>query len=197
MTTVAGADVEPRTWVAGITLAVLSAVNTAVIECVPWASAVVLRAATPDPLIATGEPRLVAPSLNCTAPASVATLPDLVTVVVSVTLPPTSAAVGAAITLLGSWLCGEAEKTLGRDAHPIVLDEVAGQLITLALARRSLLAAAVGFVLFRILDVWKPPPACQAQKLPGGLGVVMDDVIAGLYGFLLMRGAALALHLPI
>ena len=106
-------------------------------------------------------------------------------------------AITAAITVGGFWLCGEAEKSLGHDAHPIVLDEVAGQLITLILAPRSLLAGAVGFVLFRILDILKPPPAYQAQRLPGGVGVVMDDVFAGLYGLILMRLAALVLHLPL
>lgn len=103
-------------------------------------------------------------------------------------------AVTAGITLLGFYCCGVAEKSLGHDAHPIVLDEVSGQLITLAFAPRSLLAAAVGFLLFRILDIWKPAPAFQAQKLPGGIGVVMDDVIAGVYGCLVMRGAAILLH---
>ncbi len=104
------------------------------------------------------------------------------------------------ITLLGIWICGEAEKTLGHDAHPIVLDEVAGQLITLALAPRSLLAAGLGFVLFRILDVWKPTPAREAQHLPGGAGVVLDDVFAGAYGLLILRAAAWLLrdlHLPL
>jgi len=116
-------------------------------------------------------------------------------------LPPaTYLGITAAITALGIWLCGEAEKSLGRDAHPIVLDEVAGQLVTLAFAPRTLASAAIGFVLFRALDVLKPPPARQAQNLPGGWGVVLDDVAASLYGWILLRGAALLLrpwHLPI
>jgi phosphatidylglycerophosphatase A len=103
----------------------------------------------------------------------------------------------AGITVAGFWLCGEAEKSLGHDAHPIVLDEVAGQLITLALAPRTLWAAGAAFLLFRVLDIVKPPPANQAQRLPGGVGVVMDDVIAGVYGWLVLRGAALAFHLPV
>ncbi|MBI5836517.1 MAG: phosphatidylglycerophosphatase A [Candidatus Eisenbacteria bacterium] len=117
-----------------------------------------------------------------------------------ITLPPwVYLGVTAVITLAGFWLCGEAEKTLGHDAHPIVLDEVAGQLITLAFAPRTLAAAAAGFLLFRVLDILKPPPAHQAQRLPGGVGVVMDDVFAGLYGWLILRGAAALLpwHLPV
>jgi phosphatidylglycerophosphatase A len=113
-------------------------------------------------------------------------------------LPPALyLAITAVITVAGFWLCGEAEKSLGHDAHPIVLDEVAGQLITLALAPRTLWAAGAGFLLFRVLDIWKPPPAYQAQRLPGGVGVVMDDVLAGAYGFLLLRGAALVFHWPV
>jgi len=103
-------------------------------------------------------------------------------------------AITAAITLFGFYVCGEAEKSLGRDAHPIVLDEVAGQLLTLALApAHNLLAAALGFLLFRFFDIVKPPPAHQAQELPGGVGVVMDDIFAGLYAWLVLRGAALVL----
>ena len=60
-----------------------------------------------------------------------------------------------------------------------------GQWITLAGAStlnwKSWLAA---FVLFRLLDIWKPPPARQFERLPGGLGIVADDVMAGLYGAL-------------
>ena len=86
-------------------------------------------------------------------------------------------AVGAAIAV---WLCGEAEKDLGHDAHPIVADEVVGQSLALLGAPHSILAFAGAFVLFRVLDVWKPFGAEEAQALPGGFGVVADDVIAGL-----------------
>ena len=100
---------------------------------------------------------------------------------------PVYLAVTLAIILAGFYFCGEAEKALGHDAHPIVLDEVAGQLIALALAPRTIPAMLTAFVLFRILDVWKPPPAYQALRLPGGVGGVMDDVCAGLYALGLMR----------
>jgi phosphatidylglycerophosphatase A len=77
-------------------------------------------------------------------------------------------------------ICGEAEKELGHDAHPIVADEVVGQSLALLGAPHSLVAFGAAFVLFRIFDVWKPLGANEAQRLPGGLGVVTDDVIAGL-----------------
>ncbi len=77
-------------------------------------------------------------------------------------------------------ICGEAEKDLGHDAHPIVADEVVGQSIALLLAPHTWWAFGAAFTLFRIFDVWKPLGARQAQALPGGLGIVVDDVIAGL-----------------
>lgn len=71
------------------------------------------------------------------------------------------------------------------DPHIVVVDEVIGQWITLMGAAtynwKTFLAA---FVLFRLLDVWKPAPARQLESLPGGWGIVADDVMAGLYGAL-------------
>ena len=67
----------------------------------------------------------------------------------------------------------------------MVVDEVIGQWITLAGAAtfnwKTWLAA---FVLFRLLDIWKPAPVRQLESLPGGWGIVADDVMAGLYGAL-------------
>ena len=65
---------------------------------------------------------------------------------------------------------------LGHDAKPIVLDELIGQTLALLGAPRQALAFAAAFVLFRLFDIWKPLGACQAQSLPGGVGVVADDV---------------------
>lgn len=94
-------------------------------------------------------------------------------------------AVGAAAAV---WICGEAEKQLGHDAHPIVVDEVIGQSLALLLVPHQPWAFVAAFVLFRLFDIWKPLGARQAQALPGGIGVVTDDVIAGLT-------ACAALHL--
>jgi phosphatidylglycerophosphatase A len=70
-----------------------------------------------------------------------------------------------------------------KDPGSIVIDEVVGQWITLAGAThlnwRSLL---LGFLLFRLFDVWKPFPARRLEALPGGLGIVADDMMAGVYG---------------
>jgi phosphatidylglycerophosphatase A len=86
----------------------------------------------------------------------------------------------AAGTALAIWVCGEAEKTFGKDAKPIVADEAVGQSLALLFVPHTLAAFFASFVLFRIFDVWKPLGAHQAQRLPGGLGVVADDFIAGL-----------------
>jgi len=86
----------------------------------------------------------------------------------------------------GIWSAGVTAKRAGlEDPRFVVVDEVIGQWITLAGASvwnwKSFLAA---FFLFRILDVWKPPPVRQLERLPGGFGIVADDVMAGLYGAL-------------
>jgi phosphatidylglycerophosphatase A len=93
----------------------------------------------------------------------------------------------AALLLIpGVWAAGAVAKRENRvDPHIVVVDEVIGQWITLAGAStlnwKSWLAA---FVLFRLLDIWKPPPARQFESLPGGIGIVADDVMAGIYGAL-------------
>lgn len=73
-----------------------------------------------------------------------------------------------------------AEKSLGHDAHPIVVDEVIGQWIALVGAPVTSINVALGFLLFRMFDIVKPYPIRQSQRLPGGMGVVVDDVLAGL-----------------
>lgn len=88
----------------------------------------------------------------------------------------------AAFTALGIFAAGRAERWLGRHDDPrITIDEVAGQLLSLALLPARLEVVAVGFALFRLFDVWKPPPVRAAEALSGGSGVMADDLVAGLY----------------
>lgn len=98
----------------------------------------------------------------------------------------------AAIVVLfaiGIWSGTVAEHHFGGlDPGPVVLDEVVGMLITLALLPVNLTGAITGFLIFRVLDVLKPWPSAGFEKLPGGLGVMADDGMAALYGNLLMRG---------
>ena len=71
----------------------------------------------------------------------------------------------------------------------MVLDEVAGIFLTFAGVRFSgMRVAIVGFVLFRLFDIFKPPPCRQAQALPAGWGILVDDLLAAAYANLLVRG---------
>jgi phosphatidylglycerophosphatase A len=102
---------------------------------------------------------------------------------------------------LGIWVSDEAERAFQRkDDGRIVIDEVVGQLLTLAplavlapaASRRSPLWLLAGFLLFRLLDIWKPPPVGWAERsFAGGVGVMMDDVFAGILGCLLLSAAVL------
>lgn len=87
------------------------------------------------------------------------------------------------VTLAGVWASGVTERTGGiSDPSYVVIDEVAGQLITLFLLPFSWKILIAGFFLFRIFDIIKPFPGRRAEKLHGGWGIMMDDVIAGVYG---------------
>jgi len=86
------------------------------------------------------------------------------------------------VLVVGTWAAGRAERLMGRkDPGAIVIDEVAGMTISLMLAPRNLGAYALAFLFFRIFDVIKPFPARQSQRITGGVGVMIDDVIAGFY----------------
>lgn len=76
-----------------------------------------------------------------------------------------------------------------KDPQEVVVDEVSGQWIALAGATQldSLAPWIIAFALFRVFDIWKPFPVRQFEKLPGGVGIVMDDVMAGVYAALVMR----------
>lgn len=85
---------------------------------------------------------------------------------------------------LGRW---SEEYAGGEDPGFFVLDEVIGYLITVAwIGGPSLVALVVAFFLFRLLDVVKPPPARALENLGGGDGILLDDVMAGIYGLLVM-----------
>jgi phosphatidylglycerophosphatase A len=98
----------------------------------------------------------------------------------------------AALIAMGAVAADRAGRYWGvADASPIVIDEVAGYLVTLALVPFSWPSVAAGFVLFRIFDVLKPWPASAFDRVKNGFGVVMDDVAAGVWAW----GAILALRL--
>ncbi len=95
------------------------------------------------------------------------------------------------ITTVAIWAASEADRAWQtHDSGRIVIDEVAGYLTTVAFVdRASWVVLAVGFVVFRALDIIKPPPIRWFdENMPGGAGVVLDDVVAGVMGAALMVG---------
>jgi len=96
---------------------------------------------------------------------------------------------------LGAW----AERYAGKkDPGIFVLDEVLGYLVTVAwTSGPSYLTLVVGFFVFRFFDIFKPGPARRMERIPGGDGILLDDLVAGIYGFVLvMLPARLLLDLP-
>jgi phosphatidylglycerophosphatase A len=85
------------------------------------------------------------------------------------------------------WSAGRAEEIFGHDGSQIVIDEVTGMAISLAFVPHRLGYFAAAFFLFRIFDIIKPPPARNAERLKGGWGVTMDDVVAGVYANLVLH----------
>jgi len=87
------------------------------------------------------------------------------------------------VFVVGFFVSGSAEKIIDTpDAGCIVIDEILGMFITLIAAPEHPLAWILGFILFRIFDIWKPfPVSWFDQRIHGGIGIMMDDVVAGVY----------------
>lgn len=93
-----------------------------------------------------------------------------------------------AVFVLGVWAASGTEVALGKkDPGVVVIDEVLGMLITLAILPVSIWGAVLGFLIFRALDVVKPYPAARLEHLHGGMGIMADDAVAGLYSHVLLR----------
>lgn len=106
------------------------------------------------------------------------------------------------LALVGTWAANRAERILlKKDASQIVVDEVCGQLISFALLAPALVriggnwraALAVGFVLFRLFDIFKPWPIRRLESFGSGLGVMADDVLAGIYAAVVLSWVLLLL----
>ena len=94
----------------------------------------------------------------------------------------------ALITLIGIPAATKVASAFAKkDPQFVVIDEVAGQLITLISAPLTWKSFLAGFILFRAFDIVKPPPVRQLEKLPEGTGIVLDDVAAGLYALGVMQ----------
>jgi phosphatidylglycerophosphatase A len=123
------------------------------------------------------------------SPVAPGTAGSLAAILIAMALQPSRATLlllAAILLLPGIWAAGKvAQYESRKDPRIVVVDEVIGQWIALAgagtLNWKSFLAA---FLFFRLFDIWKPPPVRQLESLAGGIGIVADDVMAGLYGAL-------------
>jgi phosphatidylglycerophosphatase A len=91
------------------------------------------------------------------------------------------------LAIIGIWASGRVARHVGaKDPQFVVIDEVSGQHLTylLALALLNWKYLLLGFILFRVFDIWKPFPARQAESLPGGWGIMADDWVAAMYAAL-------------
>ena len=102
---------------------------------------------------------------------------------------PVYLAVVAGLFLVGSFAAGEAEKIMDhKDPGLVVIDEIVGMLITMIAVPATPLAMAMGFILFRIFDIAKPFPVnFFDQRFHGGLGIMLDDVMAGIYSLVILQ----------
>lgn len=91
--------------------------------------------------------------------------------------------------LCATWIANEAEKVLKtEDPECIVIDEIAGIILTLFGLPFNIISVTVGILVFRALDIWKPYPIRLLEnKLSGGIGIVLDDVVAGIFSNLILR----------
>ena len=94
-----------------------------------------------------------------------------------------------AVILLAIWLADSSEKLINKkDPGCIVIDEIAGMLVTMAGLPFNFITVAIGFVLFRVLDIFKPFPIRYLErKIPGGAGIVVDDIMAGIIANITLR----------
>lgn len=101
-------------------------------------------------------------------------------------LPVTTLLMAGAATALGIPAATRVARESGRkDPQIVVIDEVAGQWLALTFCLPAMPFAMIGLVCFRIFDIWKPPPIRRLEKLPEGVGIVVDDLAAGVYALVL------------
>lgn len=127
------------------------------------------------------------------SPKAPGTVGTVVAVLIYLLLPSMSPLIFAGLILLsflfGIWICGKTAEDLGVHDHGgIVWDEFVGYWITMFMAPTGLIWVLLGFVLFRLLDIFKPWPIKWADKeLSGGLGIMLDDVLAGIMAALCIQ----------
>jgi phosphatidylglycerophosphatase A len=104
------------------------------------------------------------------------------------TVPPSSLLSFILIAfVIGLWASSRCELAWGKDPGRVNWDEVVGQLIALLWLPKTLLIYFTSLLLFRLFDIFKPVPVRTAEKLPAGLGIMADDVVAGVYANLTLQ----------
>lgn len=127
------------------------------------------------------------------APVAPGTFGTLVAIPIYLLLMQTPLPVYALVVLgmfvAGVWLCATTERDLGMHDHSgIVWDEIVGYLITMFMAPAGWVWVVVGFLLFRLFDIWKPfPIRALERRIQGGFGNMLDDALAGLYSLVILQ----------
>jgi len=128
--------------------------------------------------------------LSPKAPGTMGTLAAIPLYLLLMNFPLTSYLLAVLlISVAGIWICGESSRRLGVHDHGgIVWDEFAGFLLTMTAAPQGWAWIVLGFALFRLFDIWKPWPVRAADRqLHGGLGIMLDDILAGIYAWLVLQ----------
>lgn len=124
-------------------------------------------------------------------PLAPGTWASAVTIILWLLLPPAGAVAQVVLWVfllgVGAWTAHRLEWDYGHDDHRVVIDEVAGVLLAVVGFQPHLGIAVAGFLLFRFFDIVKPPPIYQLQAMPGGIGVMIDDLVAGLFANVVLR----------
>ena len=131
--------------------------------------------------------------LSPKAPGTMGTLAAIPLYLLLMNLPLTGYLLAVLlISVVGIWICGESSRRLGVHDHGgIVWDEFAGFLLTMTAAPQGWMWIVLGFALFRLFDIWKPWPVRVADRqLHGGLGIMLDDILAGIYAWLVLQAVA-------
>ena len=129
--------------------------------------------------------------LSPVAPGTAGTLIGIPVVIFFQFLPTVVALIGTLlIVLISVWLAGVVTRQIGIEDHPsIVIDEIAGYVLAMTMIPLTWSTVIAGFLIFRLLDIFKPPPAGWLDRnCTGGFGITADDIVAGIYANLIMHG---------
>ena len=129
--------------------------------------------------------------LSPVAPGTAGTLIGIPVVIFFQFLPTVVVLLGTLLIVLVSvWLAGAVTRQIGIEDHPsIVIDEIAGYVLAMTMIPLAWWTVIAGFLIFRLLDIYKPPPAGWLDRnCTGGFGITADDVVAGIYANLIMHG---------